>query len=225
MHFEGLRRLDLCDGTSDEGVRCLQHLPNLVSLGLLSCWRLTDRGLAHVARFAKLEALNVSDCTSITDVGVSTVVRARGSSLTSLSLCYTKITGAALTDVFANLPRLQTLRLAGCQRVVSADVAFSLEHLRVLDMARCRNASASFLGTVLVRAVDLERLDLSECVHVTDAALRGVLAGRKKLQRVRLRQCKHLTRDALSRCRRAWSLKRWTWPSAAASMTKGSDVW
>ena len=73
-----LRRLSLCNTeVTDVAMRYItMHLPQLTSLSVSGCWKLTDAGLAQfgASEFSAAEtltSLDISYCRAITDAGIS----------------------------------------------------------------------------------------------------------------------------------------------------------
>ena len=57
------------DATDSRLAGILKWMPELDSLDMSGCTRITDAGLAHVAKLGNLTTLDLYDCTSISDAG------------------------------------------------------------------------------------------------------------------------------------------------------------
>jgi len=147
---ESLLELEVayCPALSDDGViELIRACPNIVSLNLYGCFKITDKTLAAIGALNSLKDLNLSMCRGITDVGITQLLEGKGvcNVIESLNLydC-TRITDASLRA----LTRCPKLRFLG---------AFGLDELTY-------DALVAFLGS----AKALERIDIGGCQKVRD---------------------------------------------------------
>ena len=71
-----------CSRIGNRTLAAAAQLPQLTSLKLVGCVRITDAGLAHLVQLAGvLLTLYLDKCTKVTDVGVSSVAQVGGSYL------------------------------------------------------------------------------------------------------------------------------------------------
>ena len=176
--------------------------PNLLSLNLAGCTRITDATVLELARrCSKLHTLDLRFC-SITDASVSEVAR-RCSNLHTLDLSgCCEIHDASVLEVASRCSNLQTLNLAWCRitDVSVLAVARRCSNLQTLNLRWCRRITDASVMEVARRCSNLHTLDLSLCSNITDASVMEVARRCSNLQTLSLRSCSRITsacKDAL----------------------------
>ena len=95
--------LNADDYFDDRGMRlAAEKMPNLKTLALLTCQRVTDQGMKHVASFSQLQFLSI-DNTTITDLSIRQILHLK--ELEYLNISGTKVTADGLASL-AQLPKL-----------------------------------------------------------------------------------------------------------------------
>ncbi len=123
----GLTAVDLsgCAGVSDRGVGALARHGALVALALSRCPRVTDTGVCALARACPVHALRLASSSpeavlsGVTPFALRALAENRGASLTALDLGGQPqlAADAVLRALCGRCPRLQRLRLTGCERL------------------------------------------------------------------------------------------------------------
>jgi hypothetical protein len=182
----------------DDGViRICESFPNLVSLNLSGCVKLTDRSL-HRMRCNKLESLILKRCVLLE--GEFLKARHFGAvKKLDLEDCH-RISKSNLSRIAAeSFPSLLVLNLNNLAAATGQVVHSILKHCPLLQGLALRNVNLSEKAFRLTKGkgagVGLERL----CVHTTDfddEALASV-ASFRRLLRLNLKQCYNLTSQGL----------------------------
>jgi hypothetical protein len=96
----------------------VEIFPNMRSLNLWGCYKITDAGLEHLKDLTNLTELNLEQCLDITGAGLEHLKGLTKLTFLNLSHCY-KITDAGLAHL-KGLTRLTQLNLFNCQDITDA---------------------------------------------------------------------------------------------------------
>ena len=124
LKFPQLEQLDLegCERLTDAGLKEILLMPGekLTDLNL-SDNMLTGNGLAGLAlKFPQLKSLNLELCHRLTDAGLKEILLMPGEKLTDLNLSYNMLTGNGLAGLALKFPQLESLNLQRCDRLTDA---------------------------------------------------------------------------------------------------------
>jgi hypothetical protein len=138
--------LSVSKDTTDFHLGAIAHLadlPQMTSLSLNGCCRITDAGLAPVGRVRGLRTLSLSGCKYITGVGLAHLSGLNGLELLSLHGC-SLLTDAGLGNL-RFLRGLRSLKLGGCPSITDAGLAHlhGLGSLRTLELGGRSSADSS----------------------------------------------------------------------------------
>ncbi len=157
----------------------LSNLPNLRNLSLSACSKLTD--ISALSNLLNLASLNLSVCHSLTDISaLSNLVN-----LTSLDLS----SCSSLTDISAlsNLPNLTSLDLSSCSSLTDISALSNLPNLTSLNLEYCEQLTDI---SALSNLPNLTSLNLEYCEQLTDISS---LSNLVHLTSLNLEYCKKLT--------------------------------
>ena len=115
---EGIERLELMHGISDEGLRYVGQIRSLKGLRLYEAG-ITDAGLAHLAALDKLEGLELAECWKVRGRGYGSLAPIK--SLRQLSVFAMKIDSEAL-QALAKLTQLTSLKIQPMEEPTKEDV-------------------------------------------------------------------------------------------------------
>jgi tRNA U38,U39,U40 pseudouridine synthase TruA len=195
-----------CSKITDAGVTALSQCAQLQSLNLTNCDKITDAGVTALSHFTQLQSLNLSFCSKITDAGVAALSQC--TQLQSLNLTYcNEITDAGVTAL-SRSTQLQSLNLYSCEKITDASVTALSQctQLQSLNLTYCKITDAGV--TALSQCTQLQSLNLSSCSKITDACVTA-LSQCTQLQSVNLFNCSEITDagvTALSQCTQLQSL-------------------
>jgi hypothetical protein len=158
--------LQQCDKVTDAGAQSLAQCPQLQSVNLQGCDKLTDAGVQGLAQCPQLQSVNLRRCGKVTDAGVESLAQCPQLQSVNLSYC-DKVTDAGVQRL-AQCPLLQSVELTQCEEVTDAGVE---------SLAQCPQ---------------LQSVNLAGCAKVTDAGVQG-LAQCPQLQSVNLGGCGKVT--------------------------------
>ena len=129
-----------CEKITDAGLVHLKNLTNLQYLDLMET-QITDTGLVHLKNLTNLQSLGLMK-TQITDTGL--VHLKDLTNLKDLGLMETQITDAGLVHL-KDLTNLQDLDLTGCENITDAGLVHlkNLTNLKDLSLAGCENITDS----------------------------------------------------------------------------------
>ena len=196
----------------------VRNAPNLTSLDLGCCDRLTDMGVTHIRAIKRLRSLRLSFCRKLTTDALRNLGAIR--SLQHLDLTYTRIwrkglqSLACLSDlrtlllttkmdsesfnlIVDNFRRLEVLDVGDCSRLTDTEgVKFRL--LTCLKELRFNNGVkftdltfAQGLGSPAMESLGIERSRL------TDAGLASLAVHHRRLKALELQECNSVTDDGL----------------------------
>lgn len=163
--------------------------PNLTSLNLQNCGRITDAAVIALARWCpKLLSLNLRNCSRITSRGIIALTQGC-SQLLSLNLhgCE-KITDAAVIALSQGCPQLSSLDLEWCIKITDAAVIALSQRcprLSFLNLTFCQHLTDKSVIALAQGCPELATLSLYACFHVTYAAVIA-LAECQKLEKLNL---------------------------------------
>ena len=148
----------------------LFHLtPNLQSLDLSYCYRITDDGLQHLAPFENLENLSLEGCFEINGFGLNYLTTLTKLRKLNLWLCE-KITDRDL-NFLAFFPELRCLNLGCCSRITDRALILlsqlPLKHLQHLILLRCHNIT-NWGFRHLALFSQLRILNIQGCDYITN---------------------------------------------------------
>lgn len=143
----------------------LQAFPDLETLSLFGCRKLTDAIGSDLAQLKKLKSLSLS-CTKITDaIGpyLATLL-----TLDALNFSGCKRLKDAIGPHIAKLTNLRSLVLKQCHSLTNAILSDleALKYLKVLNLSQIP-ALTDDIGPSLVKFEELESLDLGYCKQIT----------------------------------------------------------
>lgn len=151
-----------CANIDDDAISHLAQLaPNLSSLNLYGCFKITDKALQMLGTLptgehSVLKKLNLSMCRNITDAGIK-----------------------ALLEGKKNCSKtLETLQLYDCTRVSNQGIVLIGEKcssLKFLEVFGLDGLDLNGLETFLSRAVSLEKLDCGGCQKITSISLESLM--------------------------------------------------
>lgn len=147
--------------------------PNLITLTLSQCAKLTDLGLRVCAQFVRsLQTLKLCECNQITDAGLSVIVRNNGDSLRTLAFPFCeRITDLSLTQVAASCGRtLQSLDVSGNRLVTPTGLL-----LLFTDECRLESLSINFCPGAVTIDVALAILEFGWTINKVSCAFSDVI--------------------------------------------------
>lgn len=101
---------------TDLGLKILEtNFPNLKSLNLNFCGKITDEGMRYVAAMTRLRYIGLAACPQITDAGLSNLALSRSIDDIDLRGC-SGITDEGLSYL-EKMPKLKRVRLGGCTSI------------------------------------------------------------------------------------------------------------
>ena len=126
-----------------------------------------------------LDNLKLIDCyTQLTDKGLLQILQFCGSTLRSLDISYTNITGENLSEYKGTLPCLNNLAIASCEQLTDKGLLQILQlcgsTLRSLVIYRT-NITGENLSEYKGTLPCLENLNMNCCSHLTDKGLLQIL--------------------------------------------------
>ncbi|XP_023332834.1 F-box/LRR-repeat protein 20 isoform X1 [Eurytemora carolleeae] len=180
-------------------------LPCLENLNMSYCYQLTDKGLLQILQFCGstlrslnlieteitgenlskyngilpcLEILNMSYCTQLTNKGLLQILQLCGSTLRSLNLIETEITGENLSEYKGALPCLEILNMRYCKQLTDKGLlqilqlcGSTLRSLNLFETEITGENLSEYKGTLPC----LENLNMFCCRHLTDKGLLQIL--------------------------------------------------
>ena len=180
-------------------------LPSLEFLNLYYCRHLTDKGLLQILQLCGstlksldisgtritgknlseykgtllcLENLNMSSCEQITNNGLLQILQLCGSTLRSLNISGTNMTGENLSEYKGTLPCIENLNMRYCKQLT--DNGFvqilqlygsTLKSLNISGTNMTGENLSDYKGTLLC----LENLNMSSCEQLTNKGLLQIL--------------------------------------------------
>ena len=176
-------------------------LPCLEILELISCKQLTNKGLLQIIKLCGstlrsldiqgtnitgenlsefkgtlpcLENLNMRVCKQLTDYGLMQFLQLCGSTLKSLNLSETNITGENLPEFKGTLPCLENLEMGSCEQLTNKGMLYILElcgsKLRYLNISGTEITGENMSG-YKVKLPCLEKMNMRVCKQLTDYGL------------------------------------------------------
>jgi len=178
--------------------------PDMTSLNLSKCDKVTDVGLWAIARHCtSLKHLTLSQCEGVTTIGLrSLAMKCTGVQTLDFSKC-SNLDDNTLRVIAAGMWGLQTFTLTGCPNITDsgiAEVAKCCHDLRFLDVSECENVGEygdKALLEVGKYCHQLQTLNMYGCKHVGDAGIKAIAKGCRQLQELRLTGCKDLSGSAV----------------------------
>jgi len=180
-------------------------LPCLENLKLRGCEQLTDKGLLLILQLCEstlrsldisgikvmgenlseykgtlscLENLNMSECNQLTNKGLLQILQLCGSTLRSLDISGTEVTGENLSEYKGTIHCLENLSMRYCEQLTNKGLLQMLQlcgsTLRSLDIEGTHITGenlSEYKGTLLI----LENLNMSICKQLTNKGLLQIL--------------------------------------------------
>ncbi|OVA17218.1 Leucine-rich repeat [Macleaya cordata] len=173
----------------------LQYLNDLVLVG---CAGLDDEGLTNLRQGSmSLETLNLSDCQNVSHVGLSSLTNGAGC-LRQLIIAYGPPVTLALTDSMQRLPKLQSVKLDGCQITSSAlkAIGYWCISLRELSLSKCSGVTDDGLSFLVTRHKELRKLDITCCREITRVSIDNITTSCTSLTSLRMESCNLVSEEA-----------------------------
>ncbi|MEO1496190.1 MAG: hypothetical protein AAFV43_03470 [Planctomycetota bacterium] len=193
--------LDLAHGPqiTDAGLAHLRTLASLKSLALSSCDQITDAGVKHLRELDSLQTLRLLDCHQITDAGLQHLRYFSTLQALSLAACR-QLSDAGITHLRA-LRSLHTLNLSYCEQVTDAGLAHlrALRALQTLQLRACHQITGAGLEH-LRELSSLQVISLAKCKQLSDTGLAHI-RGFKQLKALNLSYCEQVTNAGLAHLR------------------------
>ncbi|CAN6467153.1 unnamed protein product [Victoria cruziana] len=192
-----LRSLDLSYVQITEAcIASLVRLEYLEDLTLVGCFGIDDDGLKVLKKECKsLKALDMSNCQNIGPSGLSYFASC-ATSLQQLTLAYCTHVSDSLAYSLRNLPKLQCLRLDGCQvscsglRVIG-DWCTSLQEL---SLCKCEGVLDDGLCSLLEKLKELKKLDITCCRKITCLSVMAITKC-KQLFCLKMETCSSVSKE------------------------------
>lgn len=204
--FENLKKLNLSGSTTwgkeslitDKSLFMIAtFLPQLESLILTHCQKISDKGIAYLSSLKQLKILNLWDCTHITDESLNTIKTSlKTLESLNLGLC-NNITDQGLAGI-EELKELKKLTLDRCSQLTDEALRYLTRNtqLNYLDVKRCSNITNKGLSYTAALK-ELEHLHLTGCEHITKEGVIGLQKELKKIERICLGKTAILKDDLL----------------------------
>jgi len=207
LYRSTLRSLNIL-GTNITGENLSEYkgtLPCLENLNMSDCRQLTNKGLLQILQFCGsklrsldiwntnitgknlseykgtlpcLENLNMRYCKQLTDKGLLQILQLCGSTLRSLDILGTNITGKNLSEYKGTLPCLQNLNMKDCYQLTNKGILQILQlcgsKLRSLDISET-NITGENLSEYKGTLPCLENLNMRNCKQLKNKGLLQIL--------------------------------------------------
>lgn len=180
-----LEELDLskCPWLTNENLRKIIDIcPHLSKIALSSNVQLTYQGWGELRKLSQLQGLNLSRCQQMHDEDMLILLRA-SPQLTQLNLeeC-TGLGERAFFEIARGLPQLAVFNAArtyiGDASLI--EIASRCNHLRILNVTRCKGISDRGILQAIKLATSLQLLDVTGC-HLSSATFSTIQKMRPKL--------------------------------------------
>ncbi|KAF3787392.1 F-box/LRR-repeat protein 3 [Nymphaea thermarum] len=193
-----LRSLDLSYVQITEAcIASLVQLEYLEDLILVGCFGIDDDGLKVLKKGCKsLKALDMSNCQNISPSGLSYLANG-ATSLQQLTLAYCTHVSDSLTYSLRNLPKLQCIRLDGCQVTCSGlkGIGECCTSLRELSLCKCKGVTDDGLCSLLAKHKELKKLDITCCRKITCLSVVAI-AKCKQLSSLKMESCSSVSKES-----------------------------
>ena len=177
--------------------------PELQSLGLEGCHKITDAGVraltalddTDIPLLRNLQSLNLKSCRQITDAGIQHVSKLINLQSLNLGSC-NQITDTGI-GALARLTKLQNLDFWSCRQITDAGIQAltQLTNLQSLNLWGCRQITDAGIQHVS-QLINLQSLNLGYCSQITDTGVLA-LAALPNLQNLDLTRCDKITNAGL----------------------------
>jgi F-box/leucine-rich repeat protein 2/20 len=176
--------LKFCAKITDTAVQYIcTNCPNLETLDLEGCRRVTDHGVAGLVDLSSLRTLRLDGLNKVS-AGVVLSVAAQCGELSSLSLSGLAIDDKAIIDLSNECKGIQGLELVGCNAVSDTgllNLAGKLNSsLQTLNLSYCSKITDLGVEALAQQCGNLVSLNLYGCIKLSSA---GIVA---------LKKCTHL---------------------------------
>ncbi|XP_062991086.1 F-box and leucine-rich repeat protein 13 [Elgaria multicarinata webbii] len=197
--------------------------PNMKSIGVPDCQKITDVGLKLIAPLDDIVVLNLSDCMRISDGGIKSFVDgSSGSRIRELNLANCSyITDSAVKKIAQSCPNLIYLNLRYCQAVTDTGI----ETLVLISSLAYINISGLDITDQALETLGklwrIKEITISECKLISDTGIKKFCVELRKLEYIDFSHCHELSNHSLKyltfSCRGITSL-------SMAGCSKISDV-
>lgn len=184
-------------------------LPNLTSLNLSGCYKITDIGVTAIAtnyRSKNLKYLNLSRCTNITDIGVSVIannlfkleeLNLAGANYPCLT-CTKNITDIGIIAIAYNLYNLKSLNLSGNNKITKVGLNTLFESKNMLNLTSLNLNGFNYIEDDCVEILvtnlkHLKHLNLSMCDNITYKSAFAIATNLPCLTSLDLSMCNNIT--------------------------------
>ncbi|KAJ3175998.1 hypothetical protein HK101_010525 [Irineochytrium annulatum] len=182
----------------------VQLCPNVSTLRVPNCWKITDRGMAMAAvGWTRIREFDASYCGQLTGAGLA---EHRWTMLEKLNLTYCKQIGdGQLEKILCRTTEVSDLRLrshlasldlSDCEQVSDKClkwIASSCYNLTHLNLRFCTRITNGGLYDLSLGCQSFRSLDLSHCLSLTDAAVVFFSDSIRNLRSLKLRRCRKMT--------------------------------
>lgn len=196
------------DNLSDNGlIEYARKNPNISSITLESCYRITDLGLMGLIVLPgignHLKSLHIFgmivNSTDITDNSLRALgFYCRGLTSLRLSFCYS-ITDVGISELVKYCRGLEVIELYWCKLLTDLtvkEIAQSCSSLREINLTSCFHITDVGILELANGCPRLTSVNLGHCSQVTDTSIK-ILAQKCPLRSVDLRFCVQLTNEAI----------------------------
>lgn len=191
-HLKNLSTLKINSAAhvSTEGIEALASIEKLTHLDIVHCDAVNDISLQKIITgLPNLTSLNVSGCKKITSAGMQSISSLKN--LTHLGIAHCKgLDDLSLRKIVTQLTKLTSLRVGsptlsknGIQCITS------LTHLTHLDLSGSDQLDASGLQVIVSHLSNLTKLNISKCRNITSAGILQI-ASLSNLTHLNLSYCR-----------------------------------
>ena len=189
--------LDQTFKISDAAFKTLiKYCPDLTDVKIIDCARVSDNTMKHLAGLENLVNLSVADCSRLSDAGVRNL--SEGSSIGVIrSLDFTnvnKLTDISLYRIGKAIMNIRRLSLAYCENITDSGIEYLLPlvHLNEIDLSGTTISDETLAK--LGKMNTLNHLTIQECPYITDTGVGKLCARLKdKLKSLDISHCKEIT--------------------------------
>ncbi|KAJ8382052.1 hypothetical protein SKAU_G00028300 [Synaphobranchus kaupii] len=185
-----------CRGLTDNGMKSIGSLKNLISLNIADCVRVTDLGLRCLAEGPsgpRIYELNLSNCTRISDVSLMRIAQ-RCTSLTHLSLCSCDQLTDTGIEWLGAVSSLISLDLRGTSMQDQGLTALgSNSSLKKLNVSECLWITDIGIEKLCKQVRGLEHMDVSHCLYLSDQSIKALSYHCRTLRSLRMAGCPKMT--------------------------------
>jgi hypothetical protein len=174
---------------TDDHVQAVAQYPNLATLSLNNCWRVTDQALTgHLRGHRRLATLDLSGC-AVTDEGLGALPSLNGLKTLLLDSVY-ELTDVGLRHI-CRITGLVYLSLSENRNITGKglEVLRELKSLAVLNLSNCTQLADTDLVHLQSFSPSLTSLDLSDCSALPGDKGVAAIANLSRLKTLKLSSC------------------------------------